>query len=335
MSSRRHPRVPSSTGAWAGRRRDGSGVTGRYRRAVASGRRWFRFARIGLAVAALAASSGGCRAESDDRTGEAAATPTTSTSTTVVAPTTTTAPPTTTTAAGPGLTRPDWLGTRLLPVRADGFGQVLPTPPELVDRRVPTIDLLPPPPDGRFAATVVPVPDDVVARSSWQASCPVALADLRYVTVGFWGFDERQHTGELIVNARFADDLVEVFRQLFDARFPIEEMRVIRADEIDAPPTGDGNVTTSLVCRPAVGSGSWSRHAYGLAVDINPFHNPYERGDLVLPELASAYLARDNHRPGMIQPGDAVVEAFDAMGWGWGGRWNTLLDYMHFSDNGR
>ena len=85
----------------------------------------------------------------------------------------------------------------------------------------------------------------------------------------------------------------------------------------------------------AVGSGSWSRHAYGLAVDVNPFHNPYLKGDLVLPELATAYLDRANHRPGMIQPGDVAVEAFAAMGWPWGGNWNTLLDYMHFSDNGR
>jgi D-alanyl-D-alanine carboxypeptidase len=282
-------------------------------------------------VAALAAFAGACGGSSraDSELGRAANT------TTTVSATTTTAPPTTTTSRVPGVSRPDWLGTRLLPLRPDGFGQVLPTPPELVDRRVPAIDVLPPPPDGEFTATVAAVPPDVVARSSWQPACPVTLDELRYVTVSFWGFDERPHTGELIVNARFAEDLADVFRQLFDARFPIEEMRVIRAEEIDAHPTGDGNTTTSFVCRPAVGSGSWSRHAYGLAVDINPFHNPYLKGDLVLPELASAYLDRGNVRPGMILPGEAVTEAFADIGWAWGGQWNTLLDYMHFSDNGR
>ena len=76
-------------------------------------------------------------------------------------------------------------------------------------------------------------------------------------------------------------------------------------------------------------------HAYGLAIDVNTFHNPYVKGDLVLPELATAYLDRSNVRPGMILPGDAVVEAFAAMGWEWGGEWNTLKDYMHFSENGR
>ncbi|MGH9120092.1 MAG: M15 family metallopeptidase [Acidimicrobiales bacterium] len=284
---------------------------------------------LAASVAVLAACSSGSGA----KLGRAATTtgapepPTTETETA----TTTTA----TVAVPDSPTRPDWLGTRNLPLRPDGFGQVLPTPPELADRRLPTIDLLPPPADGRFASTVSIVPPDVVARSSWEPACPVTLDELRYVTVGFWGFDDRPHTGELIVNAAFADSIAGVFGQLFDARFPIEEMRVIRAEEIDAPPTGDGNTTTSFVCRPAVGRGSWSRHAFGLAIDINPFHNPYLKGDLVLPELASAYVDRANLRPGMIVEGDVVTEAFAAMGWGWGGRWSSLLDWMHFSDNNR
>lgn len=118
------------------------------------------------------------------------------------------------------------------------------------------------------------------------------------------------------------------------ARFPIEQMRVIRAEEIDAHPTGDFNETTSFVCRPAVGSTSWSQHAFGLAVDINPFHNPYNKGDLVLPELASTYLDRTELRPGMVVPGDVVTSAFLDIGFGWGGNWSTLKDWMHFSFSG-
>ena len=131
----------------------------------------------------------------------------------------------------------------------------------------------------------------------------MAVTELAYVTVSHVGFDGAFHTGEIIVNVAVADDIVEVFRSLHDARFPIEQMRVITKEEIDAPPTGDWNDTTSFVCRPAVGSGSWSRHAYGLAIDINPFHNPYVKADLVLPELASAYLDRDDVRSGMIVAG--------------------------------
>jgi hypothetical protein len=293
-------------------------------------RRGLHLLAAGITAIALLAA---CSPTSTSAEGDAA-----STTAEPAAPTSTSAPASTTTSTAPapsGPTRPEWLGTRPLPLRPDGYGDVLPTPPELVDRRLPTIDVLDPPADGTFRGTVEPVPADVVARSSWQPGCPVGLNQLRYVTVGFWGFDDRSHTGELLVNAEWAEELVEVFRALFDARFPIEEMRIIRAEEIDEHPTGDGNTTTSFVCRPAVASGSWSRHAYGLAIDINPFHNPYVKGDLVLPELASSYVDRDNLRPGMIVEGDVATAAFGRMGWGWGGRWNSLLDWMHFSDNNR
>jgi len=231
--------------------------------------------------------------------------------------------------------RPDWLGTRLLPLRPDGHGEISETPPELVDRQLETLELIPPPDGEDFVWKAQPIPPDVLARSSWSDECPVALDDLTYLTMSHYGFDGRFHTGEMIVNSAVAEDVVEVFRKLHEARFPIEQMRVIAAEEIDAHPTGDFNDTTSFVCRPAVGSGSWSQHAYGLAIDINPFQNPYLKGDLVLPELASVYLDRDDVRPGMIFEGDVVTRAFDDIGWGWGGRWNSLDDWMHFSQNGR
>jgi hypothetical protein len=247
---------------------------------------------------------------------------------------TTTTAPTTTTTVSP-YARPEWLGTRILPLRPDGeFGEVQPTPPELIDRHLETIDVLPAPAGEVFDWSIGSVPPQVAARSSWTADCPVTLDELAYVTVSHYGFDGRFHTGELVVNLSVAEGLVEVFRQLHEARFPLEQVRVIRKEEIDAPPTGDWNDTTSFVCRPAVGSQNWSQHAYGLAVDVNPFHNPYLKGDLVLPELASIYTNRDDIRDGMIVPGDVVVSAFAEMGWPWGGNWRSLKDWMHFSQSG-
>jgi len=263
--------------------------------------------------------------------------PATTTSTKVATTATTMAPtttiPTTTTTINP-YARPDWLGTRLLPLRPDEFGEVQPTPSELQDRQLETLDLLPPPPGDEFLGSIDPIPSDVLARSSWVPECPVALDELSYLTMTHLGFDQRFHTGEMIVNSSVAEDVVEVFRQLHEARFPIEQMRVITKEEIDAHPTGDWNDTTSFVCRPAVGSTSWSQHAYGFAVDLNPFHNPYLKGDLVLPELASAYTDRDAVRVGMIVPGDVATEAFAGIGWGWGGYWSSLKDWMHFSLSG-
>ncbi len=251
-------------------------------------------------------------------------------------PATTTPATTTTTEALPaGVTlAPDWLGLRVLPLRPDGFGEIQPTPAEMIDRRFVTPDHLPPPVGLEFRATIEPVPDSVVARSTWREECPVTLAQLRYVTVTFWGFDQKAHTGDLLLNAAIAEDIVGVFERLFNARFPIEEMRIIRMDELDAPPTGDSNVTSVFECREATGGTSWSQHAYGLAIDINPFHNPYLKKDVVLPELATAYVDRSNFRPGMIAPDDVVVQAFADIGWPWGGYWRSLKDWMHFSSNG-
>lgn len=299
-------------------------------------------------LAALLVVATACTTSPDGQAGSATTMTQTATSSTPLEPATTVASETTTTvAAGTTTTvaastttadpfaRPDWLGTRPLSLRPDGHGVAQPTPPELEDRRLATVDLLTPPEGDEFAWTMEPVPADVLARSSWGEGCPVSQDELTYLTLSHYGFDGRFHTGEMIVNTSVAEDVVDVFRQLHEARFPIEQMRVIAAEEIDAHPTGDGNDTTSFVCRPAVGSSSWSQHAYGLAVDINPFHNPYVKGDLVLPELASSYLDRADVRPGMIVEGDVVTRAFDAIGWGWGGRWGSLDDWMHFSLTGR
>ena len=255
------------------------------------------------------------------------------TTTSTLATTTTSATATTTTVSP--YARPDWLGTRLLPLREDEHGEVQPTPAEFAPRALETLDLLSPPAGDEFESTMGPIPNDVLERSTWTEECPVTVDELSYITVSHWGFDQEFHTGEMIVNASSAQEVVEIFRQLHEERFPIEQMRVIRQEDVDAHPTGDWNDTTSFVCRPAVGSGSWSRHAYGLAIDINPFHNPYLKGDLVLPELATYYTDRSLDESGMIHEHDDVVDDFAAMGWPWGGHWNSLKDWMHFSDNGR
>jgi hypothetical protein len=221
-------------------------------------------------------------------------------------------------------------------LRPDGFGEVLPTPAALRDRRLPTLDRLPAPPGGRFRSSVGPISPAVRARmgTTWKPGCPVGLADLRYVTVSFRGFDGRAHTGELVVHRRVAAGVVSVFARLYRARFPIEQMRLVTGADLEARPTGDGNNTAAFVCRAARKQTRWSAHAYGLAIDVDPFQNPYHRGDLVLPELASVYLDRGDRRPGMIYPGDVVTTAFATIGWTWGGTWRSPKDLMHFSATG-
>lgn len=236
--------------------------------------------------------------------------------------------------------RPAWFGQRLLELTETGFPAPQETPSIYVDRRLVSPDHLPPPPSDDYVATIQPIPDDLVAESTWREDCPTTLDELRYLTVSYWGFDELHHTGELIVHRDVAEDMVSIFEQLHAARFPMEEVALLDDDESfeQFHRHGDDNVTAAYQCRASTGSSRWSQHAYGTAIDINPFHNPYLKdtadGRVVLPAYATAYLDRDRDVPGMIVEGDVVVQAFDAIGWGWGGRWNSLKDWQHFSASG-
>ena len=260
-----------------------------------------------------------------------------SSTSTVVVPTTATVAPTTTTTVEQrpfGSPSPEWLGTRLLPLRpSDGLGVATPTPAELVDRELWTVDVLEAPASNEFVSSLTtPPPNEVLVRSTWRQECPVGIDELTYGQVSFYGFDGLFHTGEFLVHRDFGEGIVDIFQTLHEVRFPIEEMRVTTQADVDAPRTGDDNNTSSFVCRNAVGSSRWSRHAHGGAIDINPFHNPFVRGDLVLPELASAYIDRTNQRPGMVTP--LVVSLFKDLGWGWGGDWSSAKDWQHFSASG-
>lgn len=264
----------------------------------------------------------------------APASPTPPTTSTPSAPAS--SPTTASPAPRPGTVPPAWLGTRPLPRRPDGFGEIEPTPPELRDRRFTLPDTVPALPGTGFASRITaPAPQAVIARSTWAPGCPVRAADLAWIRLTFVGFDGRRHTGELLANRSAATDLVSVFRVLYAARFPLEEMRITTKAEQTAAPTGDGNDTGVFNCRIVPGTTTYSQHAYGLAVDVNPFQNPYTKGDVVVPELASAYLDRSWGRPGMILPGGLVVRAFARIGWGWGGSWSSLKDLQHFSANDR
>ena len=48
------------------------------------------------------------------------------------------------------------------------------------------------------------------------------------------------------------------------------------------------DMTSAFNCRTVSGTTTWSTHAYGTAVDINPVENPYVRGDAVQPSAGRA-----------------------------------------------
>lgn len=169
---------------------------------------------------------------------------------------------------------------------------------------------------------------------SWHPGCPVSLGQLRLLRLSYWGFDHAVHQGELIVNASAAESLTEAFRQLFAARFPIRQMRVVDDFGGDDERSMLADNTSAFNCRLVPGTSAWARHAYGLAVDINPFENPEIRGGEADPPAAAAWADRSRSSPAMIREGDSAWLAFHAIGWTWGGDWSSLKDYQHFSANG-
>jgi hypothetical protein len=177
-------------------------------------------------------------------------------------------------------------------------------------------------------------------RGFWKRGCPVGLGDLRLLTVSHLGFDGESHRGELVVNKRAVGPLRSAFRTMYRNRFPIRHMQF---EDFYGPQRQRPNdVTASFECRQAVPSpctggkrtGTWSMHAYGLAIDINPRENPYVGCGQSNDPTARSYRDRRRQRPGMV--GGRTVRAFAASGWGWGGSWaGDTKDYMHFSSNGR
>jgi len=182
---------------------------------------------------------------------------------------------------------------------------------------------------------------ELIASKHWYSKCPVPLSGLRLMTLNYWGFDGKVHTGQLVTNASSVAPLTSVFRTLYAMHFPIHHMKLTDAYGPVSEWPKDLDVTYSFSCRQAVpspcsggtGTGSWSMHAYGEAIDINPEENPYVGCGQTRDKTAVSFMKRTPIRKGMVTP--AVLAAFHAVGWGWGGSWyGSTKDYMHFSANG-
>ena len=171
---------------------------------------------------------------------------------------------------------------------------------------------------------------------SWHPGCPVAPVQLRELRLPYWGFDGKSHVGSLVVNASVVDDVSAVFARLYRSRFPIRRMTPIAAYGGSDDRSMAADNTSAFNGRYAVAPGPkrWSAHAYGEAIDVDPVENPYYDGGRWLPPAGRRYADRSIARPGMAVPDGALVAAFAAAGWQWGGRWTGSPDYQHFSATG-
>jgi hypothetical protein len=190
-----------------------------------------------------------------------------------------------------------------------------------------------------YTATIRPLPHGVRAWMngvSWHPGCPVHLRALRLVTLRYWGFDRQAHRGRLVVHRDVAEKVVGIFRRLYQASFPIRQMRLVDYYGADDRTSMEHDNTSAFNCRWRAGQpGVWSQHAYGRAIDVNPVENPYVWSGGVSPWNGAPYVDRSHRRRGMIFHGDAVWWVFRDRSWEWGGDWTSVKDYQHFSRNGR
>lgn len=196
-------------------------------------------------------------------------------------------------------------------------------------------------PDGAapgFDGTQGPLPADVrthMTGRSWREGCPLGLDDLALLELAYWDFAGARQHGRLVVASSAAGHVLGAFHTLYDAHFPIARMRLVDDYEASDDLSMADDNTSAFNCRKVTGGSGWSAHSYGTAIDVNPRENPYVKGQTVLPPEGAEYLDRSSVRSGMAVEGSALVAAFDALGWGWGGRWASPRDYQHFSADDR
>ena len=181
--------------------------------------------------------------------------------------------------------------------------------------------------------TSSPIDSTVFARMSgrsYKDGCPVAVGDLRYLKVLHRDLSGRTLVGEMVVNQSIAEDLLEIFRALYDASYPIERMRLVDDYDADDETSMQANNTSCFNYRNVASTNILSKHAFGMAVDINPLQNPCVRGARIRPSTATDYVDRSKDFPHKIDRNDFCREVFLSFGFQWGGDWLHTKDYQHF-----
>lgn len=169
---------------------------------------------------------------------------------------------------------------------------------------------------------------------SYTANGDITFDSLRHVVVKYIDFEGNTKSGELIVNINVADEVVEIFRELYAASYAIEKINLIDDYNGNDEASMEDNNTSCFNYRKIDGQETLSDHSYGLAIDINPLYNPYIRTNMgdrnVLPVNAVDFADRTSDFPHKITKEDTCYKIFSKYGWKWGGEWDSPVDYQHF-----
>jgi len=184
---------------------------------------------------------------------------------------------------------------------------------------------------------ISPITDEIFARidgKSFKKDCTLSREDLRYIHVLHKDIDGNEHEGEMIVNMHIADDVLDIMKQLYEADYPIEKIRLVDEYNADDETSMEDNNSSAFNFRFISGTKKVSKHGFGLAVDINTLYNPYFKivnGKRILePITAEPYLDREADFPYKIEENDLCYKLFTEKGFVWGGSWKNRKDYQHF-----
>lgn len=185
--------------------------------------------------------------------------------------------------------------------------------------------------------TKIKITDEIYDRiynKSYKKNCPLPLEDLRYLELLYYGFDGETHVGEMIVNKNIADDVISIFKELYEAEYPIERMELVDEYNADDNASMLANNSSAFNFRYIDGTTTYSNHGKGLAIDINPLYNPYVRMKNgvreVLPVSGEKYADRSIDNKYYIKKNDICYNIFTKYGFTWGGDWKNSKDYQHF-----
>ncbi len=179
------------------------------------------------------------------------------------------------------------------------------------------------------------ITDSVFSRiygNSYGEDCTTPREDLRYLRLLHYDFDGNIRVGELICNKSVSDDMLRIFRELYKAEYPVEKVLLVDDYGADDELSSSDNNTSCFNYRTVAGTSALSRHAAGVAIDINPLYNPYvtQEGQKCSPANGSSYMDRSKDFAYKIDENDLCYRLFTEAGFVWGGEWSQP-DYMHFS----
>lgn len=184
----------------------------------------------------------------------------------------------------------------------------------------------------------IEIPDDIFENrmygNSYKEYCTVPRENLRYIRCLHRNKDDEILVGELVMEAQIAQTVCDIFKELYLNHYPVEHM--ILVDEFDHASDEDSimhNNTSAFNYRTVDNTDQISDHAYGRAIDINPYYNVYyipSENDYVFPPLGHVFLDRSSGLPYILTEGDLCYQLFMNNGFNWGGYFGYNIDYQHF-----